>query len=68
MLIETVMNDGMVVETVMVLMITVFVVLMRNFEITLNNIGISRWMMELVVVVAASWVYDVVVEKDVYPD
>ena len=52
----------------MVLMITVFVVLMRNFEITLNNIGISRWMMELVVVVAASWVYDVVVEKDVYPD
>ena len=59
----------MVVETVMVLMITVFVVLMRNFEITLNNIGISRWMMELlVVVVAAAWVYDMVVEEDVYPD
>ena len=58
----------MVVETVMVLMITVFVVLMRNFEITLNNIGISRWMMELLVVVAAAWVYDMVVEEDVYPD
>ena len=25
-------------------------------------------MMELVVVVVAAWVYDVVVEKDVYPD
>ena len=50
------------------LMITVFVVLTTNFEITLNNIGISRWMMELLVVVAAAWVYDMVVEEDVYPD
>ena len=41
----------MVVETVLVLMTTVFVVLMRNFEITLNNIGTSRWRMELLVVV-----------------
>ena len=58
----------MVVETVMGLMITVFIVLTTNFEITLNNIGISRWMMELLVVVAAAWVYDMVVEEDVYPD
>ena len=49
----------MVVETVLVLM-TVFVVLMRNFEITLNNIGTSPWRMELVVVV--------VVLQDVDPD
>ena len=50
----------MVVETVLVLMTTVFVVLMRNFEVTLKNIGTSGWRMELVVVV-------VVVLEDVDP-
>ena len=50
----------MVVETVLVLKMTVFVVLMRNFEVTLKNIGTSGWRMELVVVV-------VVVLEDVDP-
>ena len=62
----------MVVETVLVLMMTVFVVLMRNFEITLNNIGTSRWRIELVVVVVVAAVVvavtSVYMVHDVYPD